>query len=105
MVDISVVWATANGRDRELQARRWILAAFRRVRISPALGMAQGVRRTFANHFSVNPRFAHRVLAANPPTPPALRALSLHPALPERAQCGVVKRQRGRNLPEMIVVG
>lgn len=37
--------------------------------------------------------------------PRAPRALFPHPTLPERAQGSVVERKRGRNLPQVIVVG
>jgi hypothetical protein len=40
-----------------------------------------------------------------PHGPRATRALFPHPTLPERAQGRVVERKRGRNLPQMIVVG
>jgi hypothetical protein len=49
--------------------------------------------------------FAQHVLAAEPPAPAAPYVLFLHPALPERAQGGVVKRKAGCNLPQMIVMG
>jgi hypothetical protein len=37
--------------------------------------------------------------------PAAPWVLFLHPALPERAQGGVVERKAGCNLPQMIVMG